>query len=580
MSVNAMVMSVPVSMKVETSSGIKYLALSSNEINRGGEGRILTVNEDSSIVLKIYHPTINPISEKRFKELSKLDPKFFVKPKELIYHKGSIVGFSMEYLGSEYFTAHHITQKDFCLSNSITKEWKLKVSKGISEAIENAHINGIVIGDLNLYNIMLNKSGDVKLIDVDSYQTPSYPHSGVMMDDVRDYYYGGIASKNSDMFAHSVFVFQSLSYVHPFKGFHPKFKKISERMTQKLPVICGDSSIKIPGFYEPISDNNLLNQLKDMYMGSVRRFMIDLSQKPNYIVGDVKPDHVIKHEEDELSFQNIFTGLVMSVFVNDNRLLIETKDKFNIYNLSGRGIFSLVDTIDKALFDKVFVSTAGLFGLKDGFLHIKPFSGSSFVKNQFINLSSYVKIQQFGNVLLAIGDGAMMKIDLSTITGNLLKYTVDNVFTKAFNLSGGIFFRAGERVMCFSPSKSGVDMIPLPFNIKSIYQDGSLGMASFTKKVGKSNTLVHKYFRISGREIVFSNRDADDMYRFGHMKASDGSLTIFQPQDGFIRVIQPENFNEIIQYKASFITSQSTIKGSPAGIIAWEGNGVWLINKK
>jgi hypothetical protein len=173
-----------------------------------------------------------------------------------------------------------------------------------------------------------------------------------------------------------------------------------------------------------------------------------------------------------------------------------------------------------------------------------------------------------------------MKVDLSSLMGNLLKYTTENAFTRSFNLNGGIFFRAGERVMCFSPSKSGVDLVTLPFNIKTIYQDGNLGMISFIEKVGKTNKLVHKYFRISGHDIIFSNRNADDMYRFGHMKSSDGSQTIFQPQDGFMRIIQPQTFNEVVQYAASPITSQSTIRGSLAGIVVWEGRDVWLVNKK
>jgi hypothetical protein len=64
------------------------------------------------------------------------------------------------------------------------------------------------------------------------------------------------------------------------------------------------------------------------------------------------------------------------------------------------------------------------------------------------------------------------------------------------------------------------------------------------------------------------------------MKSSDGSQTIFQPQDGFMRIIQPQTFNEVVQYAASPITSQSTIRGSLAGIVVWEGRDVWLVNKK
>ena len=238
-----------------SNKGKKYIIKDSDEIHRGGEGKIMTIGSSDDIVAKIYHDNIQPISEEQFNFLSKIKNKIFVVPTELLKsEKGKIVGFIMEYISRDFFPISSILNKNFCRQNKINETFKRKTAQKLIDAVDYAHKNKIVAGDFNQYNILINKKGDIRLIDTDSYQTPAHKHSGILLDDIRDFLYGGTVSKNSDFFALSVMLFYSFTYTHPFKGIHKKYKKISDRMVQKIPIFRKDPNLKIPKVYQAVAD--------------------------------------------------------------------------------------------------------------------------------------------------------------------------------------------------------------------------------------------------------------------------------------------------------------------------------------
>ncbi|NJO91045.1 MAG: hypothetical protein HC831_20335 [Chloroflexia bacterium] len=214
---------------------------------------------------KIYHNGVVPISKLRFDQLQKLDNETFVKPLDLLFSYSEIVGFTMEYAGSDYFPFSALFNRSFCQRNAISDKFKTTIANKLIEAVKQAHFNGFVIGDLNQYNVLVNKSGDIKLIDVDSYETPGHKHTGILLDEIRDYYYKGIVSMNSDYFALSVLLFYLLTYTHPFKGVHEKYKSLAERMILQLPVFVNDSLLKVPKCFEPIQDKNIQGKFEKMY---------------------------------------------------------------------------------------------------------------------------------------------------------------------------------------------------------------------------------------------------------------------------------------------------------------------------
>ncbi len=117
-------------LKVYTKSGQLINLDESQEIQRGGEGRILPMpGRTIKKVAKIYLPNCRPLKDGKFKFLSKLDSNLFVKPIELLYNTSSNpIGFVMDYLDQNYFPLSAAFNKSFCLRSKIVTKKKRKIS--------------------------------------------------------------------------------------------------------------------------------------------------------------------------------------------------------------------------------------------------------------------------------------------------------------------------------------------------------------------------------------------------------------------------------------------------------------------
>ncbi len=582
----AMIATVPPVVSLKTKAGKTYKAKTINEIASGGEGRILRSDEDSKLALKVYHPTRTPLSEARFNDLNKLDDRWFVKPEELLYDSNGIpAGFTMKLLSKDYFVIQNVLQKEFCKSNGITLDIKLKIFRALIAAVKSAHPIGVVIGDLNQYNIMCTVKGDVKFLDVDSYETSSYKHSGILLDDIRDYFYGGKVSKNSDYFALSIILFSMICYVHPFKGIHARFKKLSDRMTLKLPVFKADPEIKLPKFYEPLKKGHLLSQFERMYLDKVERFIISIDENQTvasiFATADLpKPDLIKKFQQESLFVQEIMHDEIEHVSALAGRLLVRTKSEYVIYDCSNKGYVSLISRMPRSDWDSLFIGTKTTLGVKDGALFVAPDRGSTFVKNASIRFDDGAKLHQNGNVLFAVSDDKLVTINMDKGYGALVEYTVENVMGQSFNYFGGFFYRAGQHQLFYSNDNGMMSVLHMPINIIGLYQVGKIGMVRYMEKKGKEQRVVSKYYKVKDRNVLLSQRDADEMYHFGFQPGDKGEGFIFQPHNGYMRIIRTDDFEEIARHNLDICTTQTTINHTPSGLVLWEDDMLWLVNKK
>lgn len=579
-----MIAQVPDVLNVKTKSGKVYVARTSNEIASGGEGRILRADEDKKIALKLYHPTRTPLSEERFAYLTKLDDKWFVKPKDLLYDGRRLAGFSMELLSKEHFVIQNIFQKAFCKANGITLDIKLKIFRGLIAAVKSAHALGVIIGDLNQYNIMVTIKGDVKFLDVDSYETPSYKHSGILLDDIRDYCYGGHVTKNSDYYALSVMLFWMACFVHPFKGIHARYKKLADRMLNKLPVFKADPDLTVPKFYEPLKKGHLLSQFERMYLDKVERFIINIDANQTtssiFATADLpKPSAVKKYQQEALYIQEVLQDDIESVDALEGRLLVRTKSEYLVYDCSNKGYLSLLSKMARTEWDMLFLGKDSMLGVKDHTIFLEATRGGGFRKNTTIAVDDQTRFHQNGNMLFLLSDDKLITVKLDEMYGGVVAYTVDNVIGASFNYFGGFFYREGQHQLFFSVDK-GLSILPMPINIVGLYQVGRFGMVKYIEKKDKSQRVVNKYFKVKGRSVLLSTRDADDMYRFGYQHVDKCEGLIFQPHNAYIRIIRPEDFEELERHNLDICTTQTTIKVTRSGLVLWEDNKLWLVNKK
>jgi serine/threonine protein kinase len=553
------------------------------EINQGGEGVVYEI--DPNTVAKIYHAGIKPIDPSKFRFLSSLDPNYFVAPIELLYDdKGFVIGYTMAYINQqEFFPLSSIYSKKFCSNHGIDKKVKMKIIEKLISAVNYAHRENVVIGDLNPYNILVNDRGVVKFIDTDSYQTPGSLHSDRLLEDIRDYYYGGKVGKDSDFFALSVLSFNMLAFLHPFKGMHNTYKKLSDRMINKLPVFVG-SDIKTPKCYEPIQDSNFMAQFKRMYIDG-ERFILTLSGVDGDIVAVsplAKPSLVKSYEQDELIITMVIQGeQIVNIHFLEKQGLIETKSEFIVYDTRNKGFINLRHRINKSDWDKVFIGNSEVLAKKGSELW-RCKSGGKFEKmNNFTFPDKHI-ITQMGNILIVIGEDDMYKLFLDEIGPGMIVMKTSSVFGRSFTNHNGFIHNSSGKQNLFYNSGKDASIVQSPVKLKGIYQSKNVGILQYEDK----KNIKQKFFKIDGMNIKVSQLDIDGMRNFAYVPNVDNNGNyetegmIFSPEDGRIDIYRTNDFEKIGSLCFDLISTQSVIQKSNCGLVIWENNYVVLANKK
>lgn len=557
-------------------AGKKYTINDTKEIARGGEGVVYELNTNT--VAKIYHDGIIPITQNKFDFIKKLDKTLFIAPQELLFNsKSNIIGFTMEYLGNDFYPLSNIYVKSFCQSHSIDKKVKLRIIEQIIKAVEYAHKLNIVIGDLNCFNIMMNNAGDIKLIDTDSYQTPGNTHSGRMMDEIRDYLYQGKIDNNSDFFALSILAFNMLAFTHPFKGIHKQYLKISDRMIHKVPIFVNDSDLKPPKCYEPIQDINFMGQFERYYLHG-ERFLLSLTDvNPNLIVMAVnKPSNITKYDKGDLVITSILDDdSTKQIIASDNYLVIETGAEFKLFNVRNKGYVTMTDVLSKKDYSKVYVGNKNIILKKDNELF--TYIGKGKVNKLNFKLADKYLEKQFEDILVVVESDRMYKIFIDETIGSNIKMSAVNVYGNGFKRNNGLMYNSGGGQNIFY-NESGKELAILnsPMRINDLYQDKNIGIVQYREKT----TMKYKFCKINNMKLNMSGSEVDGFSNFAFRKNPDGEGFVFIPKDNKISILRTQDFSEVSQMDCDLVSSESVIKNTHSGLILFEEGKVWLLNKK
>lgn len=151
------------------------------EINKGGEGIVYLV--DDSTVAKIYHPkSLTVEKEAKIKALLSKKIRFegICAPLESLYdNKDRFIGYLMPKAEAEKgYELQTCIFNPALLKNKLPNWTRLNLvtlSITILEKIKYLHQNGIIIGDINPFNILIKDDKTVFFVDVDSYQIDNFP---------------------------------------------------------------------------------------------------------------------------------------------------------------------------------------------------------------------------------------------------------------------------------------------------------------------------------------------------------------------------------------------------------------------
>jgi hypothetical protein len=215
----------------------------------GGEGAIFV---KGSTAYKIYTDPQKTISPAKIQELSVLTESNIIRPLDLLLDsKSQPIGYSMRYVGKSLALCQ-LFPRAFRQRNNLTPELTLQLVRKLQDGVKHVHSNGILIVDVNELNFLVAEDfSDVYFIDVDSYQTPSFPAT-VLMESVRDRQARAFTT-GSDWFSFAVVSFQMFVGIHPFKGTYAPLQNLSDKVTKLDERMRANISVLHPGVSVPPS---------------------------------------------------------------------------------------------------------------------------------------------------------------------------------------------------------------------------------------------------------------------------------------------------------------------------------------
>lgn len=221
---------------------------------QGGEGSVYV---KGSRAYKIYADPTRCITQAKIDELSALVQPNIIRPLELVIDgRNRPVGYSMRFAGKTWSLCQ-LFPKAFRQRNNLTPDLMLRLVRQLQTGVSHIHSRGILIVDLNEMNFLVAADfSELFFIDVDSYQTPSFPAT-VLMESVRDRH-ATTFSSDSDWFSFAVVSFQMFVGIHPFKGTYSAVQhlpdnaaKLDARMRANVSVL--HQGVSVPSTCLPFS---------------------------------------------------------------------------------------------------------------------------------------------------------------------------------------------------------------------------------------------------------------------------------------------------------------------------------------
>ena len=195
----------------------KSLYTECDYVGSGAEGTVYKLNE--STCFKILDGYARKDIKRKFEKielLSKLKDKSFCFPKGIVYINGLKEGYYMDsvYLSLLYKDFDYLFYKTQLLKDV---RFMLKYIKDADSAIRRIHQKGVVIGDINASNILIDENDNTKFIDTDNYRYQDYDFD---LDPPRAHYLEKIYKRKFSGIENDKFVFalMTLQLLYPKTG--------------------------------------------------------------------------------------------------------------------------------------------------------------------------------------------------------------------------------------------------------------------------------------------------------------------------------------------------------------------------
>jgi hypothetical protein len=364
-----------------------------------------------------------------------------------------------------------------------------------------------------------------------------------------------------------------LTGIHPYKGNHSTYgNNLKERMINNLSILSDASKdIKIPKFYQPLSDNNVVGMFKEIFDLN-KRYLISLNGK--VISNVVFATNVVS--SDKLIFTTILDlqgSQIVNVICSRNFLCIETTDAMLIYNTPNKGIITnLYKTFTKT---NIILSDKYVYSFKDGVLELFNTSSKRFIPIDNIKLrgSDIYLVKQYENILVIITkDDKIFKIFLDEVFSNTVKFTVQTVYSESFKKVEGLYQNIGVNTLMYYNYQDGKDLNFIMLdgnNLKDISQKDNVGIMTQVNagKVEYQLFRVDKYGKLKYSQLP-------EKYPF----TSNDKFIILLVDDK-LSFIDKDTLQEAVSFDLN-IQGNHNLLTTNAGIVLYNNTKVLIINSK
>lgn len=254
-----------------------------NFVTSGGEAKIFKSN---NTIYKIYHNPAEMIPDGKIYELQEIKESNVLIPKDIIIdNKGNRVGFTMDPVNRVIHLCQLFTNS-FINQNNVSNDTIIALVSRMQDTIHSIHSAKCIQVDGNELNYLVdeNKFEKCYFIDVNSYQTQSFPAT-VIMPSIRDWH-AKVFNELSDWFSFAIIACQLFIGIHPFKGKHQGFKRHDMEKRMKANISVFNKNTKSPKSIRDFSriPSNYMDWFIDLFEKGKRELPPSTSGEVNALV--------------------------------------------------------------------------------------------------------------------------------------------------------------------------------------------------------------------------------------------------------------------------------------------------------
>jgi hypothetical protein len=237
--------------EVWTDAGERVTLGPAQFVAAGGEGDVYAIGDRG---FKLAHDPARACPPAKLAELARIADSDVLAPRGSL-HRGSrggrtVIGHELPFV-ADAFTACELVPVAFRRRHGLDPTVIPALVAALRQRVAAVHAAGCLVVDLSEANVLVPQAFRTAcLIDVDSFQTPSFPATAIVpavRDPSRP---GGVFDQGSDWFSFAVVAFSLFVGIHPYRGKHPRVTGLEARMKAGLSVF--DPAVTVPRACLPV----------------------------------------------------------------------------------------------------------------------------------------------------------------------------------------------------------------------------------------------------------------------------------------------------------------------------------------